>query len=96
MKPPSKSIRRIGFQSDDDPDRFHDLVATNLSGTYHTFRAAIPHLRSRKGAGSDEDEADGAEFVRAEFVRAWGPSSPDRGRFDRWRCPRRPHRGRPA
>ncbi len=34
-----------GFQADGDPDRFGELVQTNLSGTYHTFRAAIPLLR---------------------------------------------------
>ncbi|QDV08498.1 3-oxoacyl-[acyl-carrier-protein] reductase FabG [Planctomycetes bacterium Poly30] len=52
-----------GFQSDEEPDRFHDLVATNLSGTYHTFRAAIPHLRSPKDADADEDEDDGPRFA---------------------------------
>ena len=25
-------------------DRFHELVATNLAGTYHTLRHAVPHL----------------------------------------------------
>lgn len=39
-----------GFQSSEEPDRFHDLVATNLSGTYHTFRAVIEHLRPRDEA----------------------------------------------
>jgi len=34
-----------GFQPEGDVDRFGDLVQTNLSGTYHTFRAAIPLLR---------------------------------------------------
>ncbi len=39
-----------GFQSADEPDRFHDLVATNLTGTYHTFRAAQAHLRPKEVA----------------------------------------------
>lgn len=43
-----------GFQASDEPDRFHDLVATNLTGTYHTFRAAQSHLRERS-----ESEARG-------------------------------------
>lgn len=35
----------IGGPNEDGPaDRFDDLVATNLTGTYHTFRAARPHL----------------------------------------------------
>lgn len=35
----------IGGPNEDGPDdRFEDLVATNLTGTYHTFRAALRHL----------------------------------------------------
>lgn len=48
-----------GFQSKGEPDRFHDLVATNLNGTYHTFRAAIPHLRPRSASGEDVENEDG-------------------------------------
>jgi NAD(P)-dependent dehydrogenase (short-subunit alcohol dehydrogenase family) len=33
------------------PDRFHDLVATNLAGTYHVFRAAERHLAPRPAEG---------------------------------------------
>ncbi|MEE2941682.1 MAG: SDR family NAD(P)-dependent oxidoreductase [Planctomycetota bacterium] len=39
-----------GFQPGDQPDRFDDLVATNLSGTYHTFRGALDHLAEDGGA----------------------------------------------
>lgn len=39
-----------GFQAADAPDRFDDLVATNLSGTYHTFRGALEHLAEDGGA----------------------------------------------
>ena len=39
-----------GFQSGDQPDRFDDLVATNLAGTYHTFRGALDHLAEDGGA----------------------------------------------
>lgn len=41
-----------GFQSADLPDRFDDLVQTNLAGTYHTFRASIPLLRAPSGDGN--------------------------------------------
>lgn len=35
----------IGGANEEGPDdRFEDLVATNLTGTYHTFRAAQQHL----------------------------------------------------
>jgi len=35
----------VGGPNEDGPgDRFEDLVATNLLGTYSTFRAAQPHL----------------------------------------------------
>lgn len=33
------------------PDRFHDLVATNLVGTYHVLRAAERHLAPRPATG---------------------------------------------
>ncbi len=39
-----------GFQPGDQPDRFDDLVATNLAGTYHTFRGALDHLAEDGGA----------------------------------------------
>lgn len=34
-----------GFQAEGEEDRFDELVATNLAGTYRTFRAALSHLR---------------------------------------------------
>ena len=40
-----------GHQPSDEVDRFTDLVATNLSGTYHTFRAALDHLAPDGGIG---------------------------------------------
>lgn len=42
-----------GFQPSTEPDRFHDLVATNLTGTYQTFLAARPHLRPHPHPGGD-------------------------------------------
>ena len=39
-----------GFQDEEAPDRFDDLVATNLGGTYDVFRAVLEHL--------SEDPAD--------------------------------------
>ena len=38
-----------GFQPDDQPDRFDDLVSTNLAGTYHTFRGPRSPRRGRRG-----------------------------------------------
>jgi len=35
---------------DEGGDRWEDLIATNLSGTYHTLQAARPHLVSGGGA----------------------------------------------
>src|SRR5262249_56446556 len=34
-----------GPVSDLEPDQWHETVATNLTGTFHCVRAAIPHLR---------------------------------------------------
>jgi 3-oxoacyl-[acyl-carrier protein] reductase len=34
-----------GPVSDLEPDQWNDAVATNLTGTFHCVRAAIPHLR---------------------------------------------------
>jgi NAD(P)-dependent dehydrogenase (short-subunit alcohol dehydrogenase family) len=35
----------LGGPNEDGPgDRFDDLVATNLTGTYHCVRAVLPHL----------------------------------------------------
>ncbi|MFT4541571.1 MAG: NAD(P)-dependent dehydrogenase (short-subunit alcohol dehydrogenase family) [Planctomycetota bacterium] len=39
-----------GANEPGDEDRFDDLVATNLSGTYHCFRAAQRHLEAGPGA----------------------------------------------
>lgn len=59
-----------GFQSDEEPDRFHDLVATNLTGTYHTFRAAIPHLRPRKGVAGSVPAGDRRHLVAVASILA--------------------------
>lgn len=42
-----------GFQGGDGPDRFDDLVATNLAGTYHTFRAALDAADAEAAAPRD-------------------------------------------
>lgn len=39
------------FQAESEPDRFGDLIQTNLTGTYHSFRAAIPLLRPSAADG---------------------------------------------
>lgn len=38
-----------GFQPNGEADRFDDLVATNLAGTYHTFRSGLEHLAEDGG-----------------------------------------------
>ncbi|MEM9802770.1 MAG: SDR family NAD(P)-dependent oxidoreductase [Planctomycetota bacterium] len=43
-----------GFQADDAPDRFDDIVATNLAGTYRLFRAVQEHLAPDARGGADE------------------------------------------
>lgn len=41
----------IGGPNQDGPDdRFADLVATNLAGSYHSARAALRHLAPKRGA----------------------------------------------
>lgn len=45
--PLSAAVANSGLGGPNEPgdgDRFHDLVATNLAGTYHTLRAAERHL----------------------------------------------------
>ncbi|MEL6428965.1 MAG: SDR family oxidoreductase, partial [Planctomycetota bacterium] len=40
-------------QAEGEPDRFDDLVATNLGGTYHTFRGALAHFAEDGGPRRD-------------------------------------------
>lgn len=54
-----------GFQDAESPDRFDDLVATNLGGTYHTFRAGLEHF-----APQSEDDGDRRHLVAIASILA--------------------------
>ena len=54
----------------DAGDRFGELVATNLLGTYHTLRAAVPHLEPQGGADPEAtgEAPSGAGETRRHLV----------------------------
>lgn len=45
-------IVRLAGESDDFMQDWQDVIDTNLTGVYHTIRAALPHMRDGKRGGS--------------------------------------------
>lgn len=43
-------IGSVGSVVEIDPDNWQRVLAVNLNGVFHASRAAIPHMRGRKGA----------------------------------------------
>ncbi|MFJ6569711.1 SDR family oxidoreductase [Streptomyces sp. NPDC091292] len=66
-------IQRYGTAAETSTDEWNDVLAVNLTGTFHAVKYALPHLRSR-GAGSIVIVSSVQAFVTQTAVAAYTTS----------------------